>query len=348
LIEAIMPDVIPCDPWGEEGCRWDFMVTFTEGKGIAATIEQIGRRYIDVRGGVWISNSGEWFDKTIEVPAGGSATYDSWVRTKHDSDGDLRGGTVVVSYKGIDERGNAFSGSVSASLARMSATPTPTPDADATSTTEAEEASAANADLVVVATTMDIFEGPGTNYASLGTLAQADTVEVLGQSDACAWLQVKTVDGLVGWISGRDEDVEQHLTCDTLPPGTFRPFTGVIIPSLGGGEGELTVENGTDSDSVVILILDEIPVTSVYVRTGDSFTLQDIQDGIYHLYFSKGSGWNGKAFTQDASYQRFEDEFDFETSDTQYSSWEVTLYGVEGGTAATESLDPSQFPDLGQ
>jgi len=203
--------------------------------------------------------------------------------------------------------------------------------------------------VAVVAATLNVREGPGTGYASLGTLGQGDTAKVLGQTGDCAWLQVETVDGLVGWIAGGGEYVDLRVACDTLPQGTFRPLTGVIVPNTrGGGQGELAVDNGTDSDSVVILTFDEAPVASAYVRAGESVTLQGIQDGTYHLYFSKGAGWNGETFTQAASYQRFEDAFEFTTTSTQTTMWEVTLYGAEGGTASTEPLDPNQFPSLGQ
>jgi hypothetical protein len=112
-----MPDTIPCTPWGSDGCRWDFRVTFTEVNGVPATIERIGQRYADTRGGIWVVGSAEWFDRTIKIPGRGSNTYSSWVRTLFNSDADLRGGTVTIGFSGYDANGNSFSGSVSAKLA---------------------------------------------------------------------------------------------------------------------------------------------------------------------------------------------------------------------------------------
>jgi hypothetical protein len=92
-------------------------VTFTEKNGVTATIDRMGRRYIQPDGDVWVSGSGEWFDKTVVMNAHGSNTYSSWVRTTNGGDSDLRGGTLVVSYSGSDENGYTFSGSVSAKFA---------------------------------------------------------------------------------------------------------------------------------------------------------------------------------------------------------------------------------------
>ncbi len=117
LVVASLPSVIPCTKWGDNGCQWDYTVTFTEKNGVPATIDRMGRRYIQTDGDVWVSGSGEWFDKTIAMNANGSNTYSSWVRTTNGCDSDLRGGTLVVSYSGYDENGYTFSGSVSAKFA---------------------------------------------------------------------------------------------------------------------------------------------------------------------------------------------------------------------------------------
>ena len=116
-VAASLPDTIPCTPWENDGCIWNYKVTFTETNGVPATVERIGRRYIDTHGKIWAAESGEWFDKTIVIPGHGSNTYSSWVRTRFEDEGDLRGGIVKVSFTGRDANGNPFSGNVSAHLA---------------------------------------------------------------------------------------------------------------------------------------------------------------------------------------------------------------------------------------
>jgi hypothetical protein len=114
-----------------------------------------------------------------------------------------------------------------------------------------------------------------------------------------------------------------------------------------GGYGELTVENGTAQDGVVILTLNDEPVVSFYIRSGDSYTLKGIRDGVYYIYFSTGTDWNGQAFLTNPSYKKFEDAFEFKTGATTYTIWSVTLHGVVGGTAGAENVAPSEFPAVG-
>jgi hypothetical protein len=134
------------------------------------------------------------------------------------------------------------------------------------------------------------------------------------------------------------------------PVSTFdaaRPATGMITSNNGGGHGLLTVENGTNQDGIAILTLNDVPVLASYIRSGDSFTMRGIQDGVYFLYFSTGTDWNGKTFATSPTYKKFEDPFPFETKATTYTSWRVTLQGVVGGNAAAENVNPNAFPQIG-
>jgi hypothetical protein len=131
------------------------------------------------------------------------------------------------------------------------------------------------------------------------------------------------------------------------PPPPFRPPTGMLEDRAPGGQGELLIKNGTDADALVILAgLDDKAVKSAYIRNGESFNMTSIQDGTYRLYYSKGEAFNPETnrFTQNATYQRLDSTLQFTTSATQYTAWEVTLYGVVGGNVGSEPVDPSKFP----
>jgi hypothetical protein len=125
-VVASIQDVIPCERWDEDGCIWHYTVIFKEMNGVNATIEEMGRRYIDRRGVAWISSSGEFWSTDMEILGYGQDSYSSWVRTTAGGTTDLMGGVVKVSYSGKDENGNPFSGSVTAELA-WPAWPTYTP-----------------------------------------------------------------------------------------------------------------------------------------------------------------------------------------------------------------------------
>ena len=131
------------------------------------------------------------------------------------------------------------------------------------------------------------------------------------------------------------------------PPPPFRPPTGMLEDHSSGGQGELLIKNGTDADALVILTgLDDKAVKSAYIRNAESFNMTGIPDGTYRLYYSKGEAFNEETnrFTQNATYQRLDTTIEFTTSATQYTAWEVTLYGVVGGTVGSEPVDPSEFP----
>jgi hypothetical protein len=111
--------------------------------------------------------------------------------------------------------------------------------------------------------------------------------------------------------------------------------------------GELLIKNGTDSDALAVLAtLEDQAVLSAYIRAEEQFQMTGIPDNSYQLYFHKGSLWDSGSnrFANNPTYQRFEDLLPFETTATQYTGYEVTLFGVAGGSAATENVDPGQFP----
>ena len=62
-----------------------------------------------------------------------------------------------------------------------------------------------------------------------------------------------------------------------------------------------------------------------------------------------GNEWDGTLmrFTQNKKYERFEDILEYKETSSSYTTYEVTLHAVEGGTAATEYVDPDNFPSVG-
>ncbi|MGC9334667.1 MAG: hypothetical protein ACP5JJ_10995 [Anaerolineae bacterium] len=131
------------------------------------------------------------------------------------------------------------------------------------------------------------------------------------------------------------------------PPPPFRPPTGMLEDHTPGGQGELLIKNGTDADALVILTgLNDKPVKSAYIRNTQSFNMTGIVAGTYRLYYSKGEAFDRETnrFTKNATYQRLDATLEFTASATQYTTWEVTLYGVAGGNVGSVPVDPSQFP----
>jgi hypothetical protein len=114
-----------------------------------------------------------------------------------------------------------------------------------------------------------------------------------------------------------------------------------------GGHGELLIKNGTDADALVILAgMNDRAVKTAYIRASKSFRITGIRDGTYRLYYSKGEAFSKatRRFTKNATYQRLDATIEFTSTATQYTTWEVTLYGVVGGNVGSERVDPSDFP----
>ena len=130
-----------------------------------------------------------------------------------------------------------------------------------------------------------------------------------------------------------------------LATGTF------LVREMSGGRAKLRVENGLDLDAVVALCLaDEpnIPLLAVYIQSEDSYTIGGIKGGTYVLYFAVGKDWDdgSKKFLSEASYELFEDEFKFISTQSKYTKWTVSLHPVVGVTAATKPVSKDEFPGL--
>jgi hypothetical protein len=67
---------------------------------------------------------------------------------------------------------------------------------------------------------LNVRSGPGTAFAALATLVKNDVLDVIGQSDSCAWLQVRTAGGIEGWVAhlvGEKAYTSLTLSCESIP-----------------------------------------------------------------------------------------------------------------------------------
>ncbi len=119
------------------------------------------------------------------------------------------------------------------------------------------------------------------------------------------------------------------------------------------GLGTLKIDNGTSNDSVVKFITTETGrlVYFVYISANSSYTIENISDNSYKVLFSSGTNWDGKVFTKNRSNQSFDDKIDYitytysdsEYEHTKYTTYNLTLNPVIGGTAQTSEIDKNIF-----
>ena len=130
-----------------------------------------------------------------------------------------------------------------------------------------------------------------------------------------------------------------------------RPSNGQFVrQGSRTGRGELTIDNGAGQDAVITLAVGKRPTFAVYVRKGAKHTVTGIQDGTYHVFFTSGTDWDRKtrAFSRNCSFDRFDESMEFATTQTatqtEWSTWTITLQPVAGGNAPTSEVDPDDFP----
>ena len=150
----------------------------------------------------------------------------------------------------------------------------------------------------------------------------------------------------------------------TVPRASVSPSSGTDItsPIDALGRCTLTIENGNDEDAVIKLVdasggsSPQVSYRCVYVRAGDTFTVQNISAGRYSMLYRSGSGWNGQGgFNAHELDHRFGKVLGFKdttsTSDsgdtkTEWSALTVTLHPVLTGNIKSESISKEDFDSI--
>ena len=70
---------------------------------------------------------------------------------------------------------------------------------------------AAQPTATVVARTLNVRSGPGTNYAVIGSAAKGTRFGIIGQFNNCSWLKVVDAKKHEGWLVG----TRQYVSIDT-------------------------------------------------------------------------------------------------------------------------------------
>ncbi|NYI03741.1 hypothetical protein [Allostreptomyces psammosilenae] len=207
-----------------------------------------------------------------------------------------------------------------------------------------DDAAVEHADLTTA------LEDLGTDLTDLQTAmelsevcAPSSTLGRLGASENLA--AVAGVSRALG-----DKGYDMTLTLPSFPEERTRRLDNGTFVADGSrnGLGELTIDNGTSSDTVVTLARGDDAAFAVYVRAESEFTVYSISDASYTIYYASGADWDSEteSFTRDCGFSRFEGEAAFETTSSTYTTYSITLHPVEDGNATTRPVDPEEFPDL--
>jgi hypothetical protein len=198
---------------------------------------------------------------------------------------------------------------------------------------------------------LNLREGPDLSFAVLEGLENGDQLSILGQYQNCAWLKVSLQNGTTGWVFANPAYVDLPVECQTIPDGTYRPMNGMLILDRRGGLGanQINVDNGTDLDSVVVLIKeDKTFLVAFYVRTKEQYVLFGIPNGKLQVFFTTGKDWNGnqKKFMTGITYNLVDEPLNFITAGDIGSQWNVSLVGGLGNPTPSSEITPDQFPPI--
>lgn len=189
--------------------------------------------------------------------------------------------------------------------------------------------------------------------------------QILGQLRKYATVQVHTSGSESGWAEITYKDVTAYVAAEYLAEGdgwtaenadcflagTTRPYSGEILESSGArGEHVLTIHASASSDAIVKLKAPNgATVLSLYVRAGETASLDKVPDGQYRFEFATGESYGPFCGHFTVGMQAFTDD-ELEPFTKQYvtggyyvTTLEYTLYDVVSGNFRPISIDPSAF-----
>jgi hypothetical protein len=123
------------------------------------------------------------------------------------------------------------------------------------------------------------------------------------------------------------------------------------------GLGELKATNGTQYDACVIVVdadaRDRVRrVRDRYIKAGDSYILDRLEQGNYRVLFATGVGWDEgtEQFSRNASYFDFGKILSFneyrESDQVHYGRHSITLNPVPNGNVRSKPLSATEFHAL--
>lgn len=133
----------------------------------------------------------------------------------------------------------------------------------------AEPSADADVTATVIAPTLNIRNGPGTNYNRVGALGNGDEVLVTGQVNNCAWLQVATPDNSTGWISGGAQYTRINGDCANVATVAAPPPPANTNTGTSGNPGSSNAASG----QACILFRNNLgaELNITFTRSGDNW-----------------------------------------------------------------------------
>ena len=164
-------------------------------------------------------------------------------------------------------------------------------------------------DAMVTAPQLNVRSGPGTAFGTVATLVKDDVLDVIGQSNGCVWLQVRTATGAEGWVAhviGSKEYTSLNIECDTVPEVVVptptprpQPTSPPAVPTLPPAVATATPESELPPNLGCYLIQNQLGVEITVTINNGSFRVPPMMDfplclppGRYNYTIDAPPPWN--------------------------------------------------------
>ncbi len=87
---------------------------------------------------------------------------------------------------------------------------------------------------VVKSGPVNVRDGPSTTFTPIAALQTGEVVQVIGRNGAATWIQIRTQDGVEGWVSAQLIDIQEPTPEATIEPtptreGAFQPDPNAVV-----------------------------------------------------------------------------------------------------------------------
>lgn len=193
---------------------------------------------------------------------------------------------------------------------------------------------------------VNMRSGPGKDYKVIGTLSLGDAVVVM-QRHSNGWWEVD-YEGFNGYVYSSLLEMDSYDGWEkkSYPSGTTPDCENVSPRYDYDIDNYLRINVGSGTDVVVKLMkrgsYGDDCVRIVYVRSGESYDIKNIEEGRYYLKIAYGKDYRKKIidnicyvkFVKNAQYEKGSDILDFNLvkkpnqriGNQEYESWDVPSF----------------------
>ena len=206
----------------------------------------------------------------------------------------------VAEDEAVADEGEAATEEVAEEMSEEEAAPEPAAEA----ATEEMVVEPASPTVSIVAASLRVRSGPGTNYDVLGAVNQGESYLITGQAYDCGWFTIAHPTLRGAWISGGADFVQSNVACSTVAAAEIPPVPAAAPPATAPAESQPVAEqpapatndqdpgNDLPADKGCYLLQNQLGPELTFTFTGDGgfsdvIKVRSDQDVPYCLYPGK-------------------------------------------------------------